>query len=80
MNLSISPKYALIRATTPLKNYINIQPEIDWGEYYESVERVLQSRWYKAAELYPSFAAHLMEKMSTIVVKQSQAAAKRARI
>ena len=53
--------------------------QVDWGKVYETVDGIFKTDWYKDLESDPSLIAHIMNKVSTLVVRQSQYASKRAR-
>ena len=49
----------------------------DVGSVEESVQQIFSSEWYKNAKLDPSLVAHIMNEISSKVVKESQYAARR---
>lgn len=51
--------------------------DYDGGNVQESVQHIFSSDWYKKAKLNPSLVAHIMNEISSQVVKESQYAARR---
>ena len=49
----------------------------DVGSVEESVQQIFSSEWYKNAKLDPSLVVHIMNEISSKVVKESQYAARR---